>query len=92
MKNLFLILFLIPYIFIGQINFDKVPENFQLFPRNENNASHVVFSGNISNNIDFEELILKIFKDNVLIEKKSIEILNKKFSSISIINAGLFQY
>jgi len=92
MKNLFLILFLIPYIFIGQINFDKVPENFQLFPRDENNDSHVVLSGNISNNIDFEELILKIFKDNVLIEKKSIEILNKKFSSISIIKAGLFHY
>jgi hypothetical protein len=45
MKNLFLIFFLIPYIFIGQINFDKVPENFQLFPRDENNDSHVVFSG-----------------------------------------------
>ena len=50
MKKFLLILLSVPSIIFGQIIFDKAPENFQLFPRNDDNEASVFFSGSISDN------------------------------------------
>lgn len=92
MRNFFLVLLFIPVVFFGQINFDKAPEDFQLFPRNNNNNATVIFSGNFKEVIEFKELKLKVFKDDLLVSEKTLEIINKKFEISSIIEAGLFQY
>ena len=92
MGKFFLIILFIPCVFFGQINFDRVPEDFQLFPRNKNNNANVIFSGNFKEFIDFQELKLKVFKDNLLVSEKTLEIIDKKFTISSIIEAGLFQY
>ena len=92
MKKLFILLLFIPLFSFSQINFQKVPKDFQLFPRDENNNSHVVFSGNISENSEDLKLKLKVFKDDILINEKSLEIIDKKFKSTSTIKAGLHQY
>ena len=92
MRKLILLLLFIPLISFGQINFQKVPKDFQLFPRDENNNSLVVFSGNISEDSDDLKLRLKVFKDDILINEKSLEIIDKKFKTSSVIKAGLFQY
>ena len=92
MKKLILLLLFIPLFSFGQINFQKVPKDFQLFPRDENNNSYVVFSGNISENSEDLKLKLKVFKDDILINEKSLEIIDKKFKSTSTIKAGLYQY
>ena len=92
MRNLFLLLLFIPIVLFGQINFDQAPEDFQLFPRDKNNNATVILSGNFKEVIDFEELKLKVFKDDLLVHEKTLEIINKKFETSSIIKAGLFQY
>ena len=92
MKKLILLFLYIPLISFGQINFQKVPKDFQLFPRDENNNSLVVFSGNISKGSDDLKLTLKVFKDDILINEKSLDIIDNKFKSSSVIKAGLHQY
>ena len=91
MKKLILLLLYIPLTSFGQINFQKVPKDFQLFPRDENNNSLVVFSGNISKDSDDLKLTLKVFKDDILINEKSLDIIDNKFKSSSVIKAGLYQ-
>ena len=81
MKKLILLLLYIPLTSFGQINFQKVPKDFQLFPRDENNNSLVVFSGNISKDSDDLKLTLKVFKDDILINEKSLDIIDNKFKS-----------
>ena len=92
MNKLILLSLFIPLFSLGQINFQKVPKDFQLFPRDENNNSLVVFSGNINEGSVDYKLKLKVFKDDTLINEKSLEIIDKKFKISSIIKAGLFQY
>ena len=92
MRNFFLVLLFIPCVLFDQINFDRVPEDFQFFPRNKNNNANVIFSGNFKEVTDFQELKLKAFKDGLLVSEKTLEIINKKFEISSIIEAGLFQY
>jgi hypothetical protein len=92
MKKLIFLLLYIPLTSFGQINFQKVPKDFQLFPRDENNNSLVVFSGNISKDSDDLKLTLKVFKDDILINEKSLDIIDNKFKSSSVIKAGLYQY
>ena len=92
MRNFFLILLFIPCVLFDQINFDRVPEDFQFFPRNKNNNANVIFSGNFKEVTDFQKLKLKVFKDDLLVSEKTLEIINKKFEISSIIEAGLFQY
>ena len=92
MKKLILLLLYISLTSFGQINFQKVPKDFQLFPRDENNNSLVVFSGNISKGSDDLQLTLKVFKDDILINEKSLDIIDNKFKSSSVIKAGLYQY
>ena len=89
MKKLILLLLYIPLTSFGQINFQKVPKDFQLFPRDENNNSLVVFSGNISKDSDDLKLTLKVFKDDILINEKSLDIIDNKFKSSSVIKLGL---
>ena len=62
MKKFFLVLLSVPSFIFGQIIFDKAPENFQLFPRNDDNLAFVVFSGSISDNT-FNHFKLKVFKN-----------------------------
>lgn len=90
MKNLLFLLLLIPLSSFGQLNFQNVPKDFQLFPRDDNNNSLVVFSGNIYEDSDDFKLKLKVFKDDVLINEKSLEIIDKKFKTSSVIKAWKF--
>jgi len=91
MKKLFLFLMLVPLVTFGQINFDKVPEDFQLFPRDTSNKASVSFSGNILDD-NYKKFKLKIYKDGSFYDEKNIEIINKKFDFNTTIEAGLFQY
>ena len=43
MRKILLILLSLPALLFDQIIFDKAPEDFQLFPRNENNKASVFF-------------------------------------------------
>ena len=90
-KNIFLIL-LFPLFLFGQINFKQVPKDYQLFPRNENNEAYVIFSGNFVDSTDVYELKLKLFKDDILINEKFLNIVNNNFEISSTIKAGLYNY
>ena len=79
------------YSYTQQIIFDKVPEDFQLFPRDSNNKSSVVFSGTIIEN-NYNEFKVKTFKDGIFYGEKSLNIINKKFHDSITIEAGLFQF
>ena len=91
MKKFFLVLLSVPSFIFGQIIFDKAPENFQLFPRNDDNLAFVVFSGSISDNT-FNHFKLKVFKNGSFYGQKNIEITNKKFAFNVTIEAGLVEY
>ena len=89
---LFLSLLLVTNNFGQEINFDISPEDYQLFPRDLNNLASVIFSGSISDETELKRLKLKVFKDDFLIDEKSLKISDKKFKITSKIEAGLFQY
>ena len=92
MSKLLTTLLIFPLILLGQINFDNKPEDFQLYPRDQNNNSTVTFSGTVPKEINFNELVLKVFKNEVLISDKKFKIIDKKFKIDYTIKAGLFQY
>ena len=85
-------LFIISFSYAQDLNFEKSPENYQLYPRDKNNKASVVFSGIITEKNELNELELKVYKDEALYESKFIKIENKKFEFSYIINAGLFEY
>lgn len=89
---LFLSLLLGMNNFGQEINFDISPEDYQLFPRDVNNLASVIFSGSLSDETKLKQLKLKVFKDDVLIDEKSLEIIDKKFNDSITIEAGLFQF
>ena len=92
MSKLLTTLLIFPLILLGQINFDNKPEDFQLYPRDQNNNSTVTFSGTVTKEIHFDELVLKVFKNEVLISNEKFKIIDKKFKVDYTIKAGLFQY
>ena len=48
----------------SQIDFTESPQNYQLFPRDTNNAAIVKFKGNITDNV-YKKISLYVKKDNV---------------------------
>ena len=80
------------YSYTQQLKLDKGPEDYQLFARDKNDKATVLFSGKVTDDAKFNELRLKVYKDGVLYDNKSVKIENREFKFSSIIQAGLFQY
>ena len=80
------------YSYTQQLKLDKGPEDYQLFARDKNDKATVLFSGSVTDDAKFNELRLKVYKDGVLYDNKSVKIENREFKFSSIIQAGLFQY
>ncbi len=85
-------LFIISFSYAQDLNFEKSPEDYQLYPRDKNNKASVIFSGITTEKNELNELELKVYKNEALYESKFIKIENKKFEFSYIINAGLFEY
>lgn len=95
MKKLVLLLFLINLGFFSysqNIEFNKLPEDYQLFPRDDSNKASVVFSGTYNGGLEIAQLKLKVFKNGVLYDQKKSKIQNKTFTISSLIKAGLYNY
>ena len=80
------------YSYTQQLKLDKGPEDYQLFARDKNDSTTVLFSGKVTDDAKFNELRLKVYKDGILYDNKSVKIENREFKFSSIIQAGLFQY
>ena len=80
------------YSYTQQLKLDKGPEDYQLFARDKNDSATVLFSGRVTDDAKFNELRLKVYKDGILYDNKSVKIENRGFKFSSIIQAGLFQY
>lgn len=93
-KRLLIILFItITHRLVSQeIEFTEAPENFQLYPRNENNEAIVVFKGFTKKQSAINKLLLKVYKNDSLIDIKEHYVNEKMFQFETFIKAGLFEY
>ena len=100
MKKLYILLLLTGQLtgsFAQKSLLDKVrlvtaPENYQLYPRDQNDSAALILAGNVEGKNQKSSLIFKVFKDDELYDSKKGELDNGSFHIESKINAGLFQY
>lgn len=75
-----------------ELIFSSVPEDYQLYARDENNNATVKISGKLAKRTAIEALSLKVLKDGQLYDNQKISIEENTFSFTTNIEAGLHQF
>ena len=82
-------------IFSQDVIFTEIPENYQLYPRDQQDSSHIVISGEIHYG-NYSEISVEIYKDSVLINTVTDDVeYNDTISNFSIstkIHSELSEY
>lgn len=95
MKSYFTGIILLVSILSGfsqQLEFIEVPEDFQLYARNQVDSAEVNVSGKVLGKKSYEKILLKIFKDGKHYSAKEANINDKSFSLSSRIHSGLHEF
>lgn len=93
-KHLLFIAFIFS-VFTGssqEFKYFESPENFQLYAREKNDSATITVHGELDKGLNYDEILLKVFKDNVLFDTQKCDIRNKQFSAKSQIDAGLHNF
>ncbi len=78
--------------FSQEVKFFEAPENFQLYARDKSDSATVSVRGEFGKNTKYDEIVLKVFKDDVLFDTHESNIQKQKFRVKSRINAGLHNF
>ncbi|MDW5290126.1 sialate O-acetylesterase [Formosa sp. PL04] len=87
-----ILLFITLHGFSQELHFSEVPEDYQLYARNELDSAEVKVSGKIIVGTNIEKLKLKIFKSNEHYDTKEIIVHNNEFSLATTIHSGLHEF
>ena len=78
--------------FSQEVKYLQSPENYQLYARDKSDSATVIVHGTFDKEEKYDEILLKIFKDNELFDTCECEIKEKQFWVKSRINSGLHQF
>ena len=95
MRNQFffaLFFFMTTALVAQEIKLSQVPENDQLFARNEKDSSEVILKGIVLDNAYIGNISLKVFKDGEIYDSQNYRVEDKAFNFTSKIDAGLHQF
>lgn len=76
---------------IGALNFQGLPQDLQLYPRENDNQSEIAFTGNVQDD-NITEIAILWFRDKQLFKYNKLKLNNRKFLSSTKIKAELQEY
>lgn len=88
------ILLLVSFLngFSQELKFSEVPEDYQLYARDELDSAEVKISGKVIGKERFDGLLLKVFKDDKYYGSQEASFNKKSFSIASKIHSGLHEF